>query len=269
MPALTAVMCQAPDASATASVSSPSPPAMTSCPANDPSEAISRRSSPAPRLIVSDVVGVVNVVSSKVGTALVERSRRLPAPASSSTAVSAPAVRVNCGSCRRGARVDENGLETCVADRGPVDRDGAGVRVDRGRLDRGGRARSDDERVEPARAAVDARDRAGSRDDEGVLVARGADELLDVGERDARDGAGVWRGDGPRGVARWAADRVDPSRPSKTIETPVGTSEEESWRTSLRLPPAMVSFSPPEASWVVVTPSSVTERLPSANPTAM
>ncbi len=78
----------------TVTVSFPAAPATTSWPANVPRSPIVSVSSPAPRLIVSEVVGAVNVVSSNVGEPDAERSLSCPAPTLSSTASSAPAVRV-------------------------------------------------------------------------------------------------------------------------------------------------------------------------------
>ena len=91
---------------------------------------------------------------------------------------------------------------------GPVDDERSRVRVGRVRDDRA-RMAGDRRRVEAAGAAVDdAGDAAARRDHEGVLVARGAGEVLEAGEGDAGHRAGARAGDRPGRVGRRAVERV-------------------------------------------------------------
>ena len=87
---------------------------------------------------------------------------------------------------------------TRIPECGPV-----GVETDRARMAR------EDERVVAGRAAVDdAGDAAAGADHEGVLVAGGADEVLEAGEGDAGHGAGALARDRPGRVGRRAVERV-------------------------------------------------------------
>jgi hypothetical protein len=98
-------------------------------------------------------------------------------------------------------------LEAGVLDDRVPPRDGAGLRAGDRRDDGFGGA-VDDERVVAAVAAVDLRDRSRRLDDEGVAVAGGARQVLDVRERDIADRAAAGAVDRPRAVGRGAGDGV-------------------------------------------------------------